>query len=383
MRSFKNLFAALLAVLLLAVSAPAALAVSDASVEAGKTATLTFYFDSVYELSGAIAIVDPAGIVAEHSVRVVDAGDTTVTVVGDRVWADAGNEPTSNNITVEVQLVTNAQAQPGTRCTVSFSGAYGDAKGEAGNRHDVYQSALVTVAQPAPAQTQEPAAPVQPETPAQPAAPVVTKPTVNYSQLEQQIIVANGLDPADYTAETGDAMKQALADAKAVRKSKSQSKVDEAASALKTAIAGLVKMDYSALSQALTDAGSFSQTDGLVDLWQDLNDAVVVGKALTASQDQNAVDSAAAQISNILRDIRKELDVLETPKVVEVEVPVEVLPTDDYCNVARHHVWPNVAIISIAVNLLLIALIAVYTFKKQTYNNDNTPLVDYDIGDDV
>jgi quinol-cytochrome oxidoreductase complex cytochrome b subunit len=66
-----------------------------------------------------------------------------------------------------------------------------------------------------------------------------------------------------------------------------------------------------------------------------------------------------------------------------VEKPVPVEPTDDYCNINMHTVWIVLFWISFAINIALGALIAMYYLSKKKSTSDDTPLVDYDITDDI
>ena len=109
----------------------------------------------------------------------------------------------------------------------------------------------------------------------------------------------------------------------------------------------------------------------------------MTGQEALDSGDQAAVDAAAQQIHSVLTQMRAMNEERLTPHVVEKEVPVEVLPTDDYCNIPGHRVWPIVAVISLAVNLCLLAVIGFYITKKKKTQRDDTPLVDYDIEDDM
>ena len=74
-------------------------------------------------------------------------------------------------------------------------------------------------------------------------------------------------------------------------------------------------------------------------------------------------------------------DYEEVEVEVEKEVEVEVEPSDDYCNIKIHYVWPILFFISLALNLGFIALIVVYVVRRKKNQTDDTPLVDYDIDD--
>ena len=68
---------------------------------------------------------------------------------------------------------------------------------------------------------------------------------------------------------------------------------------------------------------------------------------------------------------------------VIVEKPVPTDPTDDFCNIGSHIVWIVLFWISFALNVAVVAFIISYYFMKKKKTSDDTPLVDYDITDDV
>lgn len=370
------LFAVVLA--LICAAAPAAVAVSDVAVEAGKTAELTFTFNDIYSADGMFVVADSSGIVSDYTISVTVPGSASVSIKGNRLSIEPTGLPERTSVAVVVAVTVKADAAVGSNCTVSFSGVYSDANEAVGNEYDMYQAAQVTVK----AEEVKPPVTVPPAgTTTTPVKPAVNKVTVSYTELEKQITVANGLEKTGYTAESWEAVSQALSDCKAARKSTNQSKVDAAAKALEQAMVSLQKMDYSALRQALDEATALSNAEVLDELWTELESAAAEGEVLLESGSQTDVDAAAERISSALQQIDELLGELKEPQIVEVEVPVEVLPTEDYCNVAKHHVWPIVALISGGLNVaLLVLLVACITVKKR--RQDDTPLVDYDIGDD-
>ena len=113
-----------------------------------------------------------------------------------------------------------------------------------------------------------------------------------------------------------------------------------------------------------------------------LAEAVNEGKKLLASGDQAASDEAAARISQLLDQVMAIENQQQEPEVIIQEVPVEVPPTDDFCNIPSHRVWPVVFCISAALNVAMAAVILVYISRKKRNQHDDTPLVDYDIFDD-
>ena len=64
------------------------------------------------------------------------------------------------------------------------------------------------------------------------------------------------------------------------------------------------------------------------------------------------------------------------------EVEVEVPPTSDFCNIPKHRTWPVLFAVSAALNVLLFSALS-YVLLKKRNTTDNTPLVNYDIEDDV
>ena len=214
-----------------------------------------------------------------------------------------------------------------------------------------------------------------------------TKPSNYVAQLDtaeltRQISIANGLNAKDYTAESWEAVEKALKPTEQALKGKDQKAVDKAAAGLKAAIAVLVRVDYSSLETVLAEVDSFLADNPGSEAWMDLAEAVRTGRELLASGDQEAANEAAARISQLLAQVKAMAEEQKVPEVIVQEVPVEVPPTTDFCNIASHRVWPVVFCISAALNVALAAVILVYISKKKRNQHDDTPLVDYDIFDD-
>lgn len=372
MKIYKKALALFVVVLVMTVLAPAAFAVSNTSAEPGKTATLTFKFEDVFNVDGTFTVNDADGIVSKYTISVTKAGATSAVVNGDRLWAAPIAEPVSTDVSVAVKVTLKSNAAVGKTCTVSFAGVYGDGAGKPGNEKDVYQSGTVTVK----------------------AATV--KPVIDYTELKKQIGIAEDLTSKGYTADSWKNMTDALAAAKTALKSTDQAKVDASANTLKDAIAALVKVDYSKLVAALDGVDAYAKSDDLAGLWKQLADAFVEGKGLLASDDQSAVDASAAKITGLLDQIKKAMDELkkepetiikevekEVVKEVEKEVKVEVLPEGDYCNIEMHRVWPILFFVSLGLNVILAVAFGAVIAKKKKNRKDDTPLVDYDIGDDA
>lgn len=372
MRFCKKAITLLLVMLLACAMLQPALASSAVQAAAGQSVTVTFTFSNVFNVDGAFSVTDPQGIVSGYTVSVADAGATSATVSGSRLWAAPAAEPTGTTVKAAVKVTIKSNAPAGAGCVVSFTGIYGDASEAPGNEHDIYQAVSVTVAENSGGQGSSG------------SGSTTSGTRADYTALDKQIAAANGLNSAGYTSASWNAVSSALSAARSARSSSDQSRVDAAAKALEDAIAGLIEMDYTLLKQALEAVNTFNQSEELGDLWQSLIDAVNQGNAMLTSGDQAAVYAAAYSILDLLDQVEAKLGERGNGQIVEVpvEVPVEVLPQDDYCNITGHRVWPVAFFVSLAVNLILAAVIVLYVAKKAKNRKDTTPLVDYDIGDD-
>ena len=424
MKILKRATMLLMIVLLLSAMVPTALAASDTSVEAGKTATLTFKFKDVFNIDGTFDVEDADGIVSGYTIGVADAGATSAVVNGDRLWAAPIAEPVKTDVSVAVKVTVKDGADVGGKCTVSFTGSYGDGNGKPGNEQDVYQSATVTVKKSeippvinidytelqkqiniarnlkstgctanswkslSSALNAAKAALNSDSQATVDAAAKALKDAIaalkkgDYSELQKQINIARNLKSTGYTADSWKDLSAALTAAKAALNSDDQATVDAAAKALKDAIAALTKVDYSELQTAIKNVEQFNSSEELVGLFGQLTSAVNDGKALLNKGDQAAVDAAAARINKLLDEMIKGLSDKE-PQTVIKEVEVEVLPKDDYCNIEIHRVWSILFFVSLGLNAVLVAVFVMMAAKKKKNTKDDTPLVDYDIGDDA
>lgn len=208
--------------------------------------------------------------------------------------------------------------------------------------------------------------------------------STDYSELELQVAMANSLNSYDYTAESWEPLQTALDRGNRILKGvHGQTVVNETAQAIETAVAGLVKMDYSSLDTALADVYSELEKNlELYDVWSRLETAVEAARPLLVSGHQGAVDYAAEELRTLLAEMQEILRAGEEPEVVYQEVEVEVLPTEDYCNIPMHRTWPVLFVISAVLNVALIVVLT-YVIMKKRQTMDNTPLVSYDIDDDI
>lgn len=206
---------------------------------------------------------------------------------------------------------------------------------------------------------------------------------VDYSDLKLQLAMVNGLNQYEYTQESWALLQTKYENGKTALESTSQETVDAAEKQIGDAIDALVKMDYSALEDALEEVEDLiEENPGLHDVWIRLNAAAEEHKPLLTSGDQEAVDAAAAALNELLTERLQYADSQKEPEIIVQEVEVEVPPSDDYCNIPMHRTWPVLFFGSLALNVVLVGII-VYILIRKKNTTDDMPLVDYDIDDDM
>ena len=122
------------------------------------------------------------------------------------------------------------------------------------------------------------------------SAPVAV--TVDTAALEQAIASAKALNQADYTAESWQAMQNALTAAESALTAKeSQEAVDQAKATLDAAKAALVKaeqpvsIDTSSLEKAISDAETLKEADYTADSWKAMQTALTKAKSALQAKD--------------------------------------------------------------------------------------------------
>lgn len=206
---------------------------------------------------------------------------------------------------------------------------------------------------------------------------------LKFDELNRQIAIAEGLSENDYDVKSWNVLKTALAKAKSAKSSKLQPEIDSAAAELKLAIDGLNKINYDRLSAAMQAIDDYIKNNKFLNLWNESQGLLQEAKDALTSRDQQKVDEYSQKIENLLVQLKQAVaDMAGTDSVV-IEKPVTVEPTDDYCNIKTHPIWIILLWISFAVNLVLAALIIMYFYTKKKKTTDDTPLVDYDISDDM
>lgn len=218
-----------------------------------------------------------------------------------------------------------------------------------------------------------------------PAEEIRMSTVTDYSDLELLLAIANSLHSYDYTMQSWAPLKKAVdSGTQCLRGKYGQVAVDEAAYAIDIALTDLVEMDYSQLETVLGSVYTkIDENPQLHDVWARLNAAAEEARPLLTSGNQEAVNAAVVKLTDLLVEL-SECDAASAPepKIVVQEVEVEVYPTEDYCNIPMHRLWQVLFICSAAMNAVLIVML-VFAVMKKRKSVDNTPLVHYDINDDI
>jgi len=366
MKGLKKLVISAMAICLALVASVAN--VSALTTTAGETVTVTFEYNNVESLEGKLTYTDDNGIIESIKITGANFPNGSVNYTSDGAWMTLSNmEVESVSGTITVTAVVKASAQAGQKAYVYFTGGYTPDNGDY-VENGIKDTEIIEIVATTPDTPDNPDTPDTPDTPSKPSTGGsstggTSQGTIDYTELEKQIEIAEGLNQKEYTEESWNEMMKALAEARNHLRSNSQKAVDDAAKALADAIAALVKMDYSKLEAALGKADEFiKDTDG-ADVWQKFFDAIANGKDMLNSNNQADVDAAAKAIEDALQELLEYLGLGTT-----------------YCNVPFHKVWPILFFISLVGNIAM-GYMLVQKKKKNTFK-DNTPVVDYDINDD-
>lgn len=385
MMKMNRIIAVLLVLLLVTAMVPVASA-AGATVEAGQTAVLYFSIPNVYGVDGSFSM-DNAGIIS--GVTYSASGMSGGSAAGGVVYCYGSTEAT---LTITVSATVSASAQPGDQCTFTLTYETSDQNGDMSSWKSMSQTVTVAASEAeetTPAAGDEPTQPGATEPDSKPSngggsgTGTGTGTPIDYTELNRQIGIAEGLKESDYTADSWANMQAALQKAISARKSSNQDTVDAAAAALADAIANLVLIDYSKLEAAIAEGNELAVKDEIGNLWFQLFKAIEEGIALIGSGDQEAVDAATEKILDIIEQLKAAIEAQQKPEEVVKEVVVEKEPEGEYCNIPIHRVWPVLFFVSLAVNILFIILAVVYFSRRKKNQKDDTPLVDYDIGDDA
>lgn len=355
MKKSKILLGALLAILMVALFSVTAMA---ATVTPGGSTSVSF---SVPDVCG-VQVTD----VSSSGSSSLSVGSASVSASGALTDGSVGASAEKTTYYVSVDVSASSSAKAGDSITVTIYYDYTE-DGNGFSSSSTSETVTVVSGGDTPTDPTDPTDPTQPTKPTEPAV------KIDYSELNKWIAEKKELDGSKYTNDTWNAVEEAYNKALNLRYSKSQEAVDDGAKALKEAIEALKEMDYTLLEQAIADAKKLGDSDELGKLWMQLADALKDGVALLTSNDQQAVNDGAALINSLIGKLNEELEKLREANAVY---------EGDYCNISIHHVWPILFFVSLGVNVIL-AIVAIMLGKRRRQNKkDNTPLVDYQIGDD-
>lgn len=329
------------------------------SGKAGQTVKVTFSFPNAYGANGHITYSN-SGILSDVSVSSNLAGTCT-----KDAFLVFGTAKTTVTVTVTAKIKSSAKA--GDSCTISIADAeYSDVNGDV---HPAPKSDVITVAATQSGGNQ---------------GGNNNKPSskIDYTELNRQIKIASSLEKTGYTDASWKNMTDALAAARKLTSSNSQSAVDAGAKRLADAIAALEKVDYTKLREALDQVQSFIDGSDFASTWAALMGAVDNGNSMLKSGNQADIDSAAEALITCLDAMKAKLNEMTKTVEVPVEKPIEVEPSGPYCNIAWHLVLIILFFVSLAVNIVFVVLTVLWFMKKKKNTKDTTPLVDYKIGDD-
>lgn len=352
MKKSKILLGALLAILMIALLSVTAMA---ATVTPGGSTSVSF---SVPDVCG-VQVTD----VSSSGSSNLSAGSGSVSGGSfSEGGVGFGSEKTTYYVSVDVSASSGAKAGDSLTVTVYYDYSVDGTDYSSSSYTDT-----VTVVSGGSVTPGDPDQPTQPDKPSEPAV------KIDYSELNKWIKEKQELDGSKYTNDTWGVVEDAYNKALNLRYSKSQDAVDAGAKALKEAIEGLKEMDYTLLEEAIAAAKKLGDSEELGSLWMKLADALKDGVGLLTSNDQQAVNDGAALINSIISQLNEELEKLREANAVY---------EGEYCNISIHHVWPILFFVSLGVNVIL-AIVAIMLGKRRMGNKkDNTPLVDYQIGDD-
>lgn len=329
-----------------------------------ETKTITLEYSDVCAIEGEILFSDKTMV---SSITYERSDDGMLGMVGnDKIFLYTDNmEGMSGKIIIKITIGSSAKKGSSCKVTIRYRTT---APGSEFPGEEQTLTYTVTV------RTESPL-PVEPDPP---------KPTyADTTELKAQIAIAEALTYFDYTKESWAAVDAALTNARSLLDSTSQSAVDKATASLKSALHDLVRMDYSALLDALSKAEDMSRHPEIAQIWVKYIRALENAMNQRTSGDQAAVDAATLELNACKEELLKALDEMGEVVVVEKEVEVEVEPNYTFCNNTGHTVRLILLIISLVLNVAMLAVIGWYLYKKYYKNKqDTTPLVEYNIEDD-
>lgn len=213
-----------------------------------------------------------------------------------------------------------------------------------------------------------------------PAAFATEEDLLDTAKLEELLEIADCAQKSHYTAESWQALEEAVAYANEAISSGSQLKINNAVSLLATALSQLTSMDYSQLDPVVEEAELYIHAT--FDEWIALFKMLVDHQNLYGSGDQEAVDRSA-------EEIRQFLDILQgkvVPPQSDATRPTQ--PDSSQSDVQKPEekspvVWIALLGVSALCNVVLLVVMVLPKMGRKKDHVDDVPLVDYDIDDDV
>lgn len=370
MKFLGKALAILLVTIIMLSTIPAVLgAQTEYEVESGGTANLQMEFSNIEGLQINGIQIDHPSMVLSKRYDDSQLGMNQFASNGDMfVWMNMGGVTEKAILVLQVQVAGDI----GAVCKISVSYTATFNKGLSSENGTKTFAIAIKAPQ---------TSPTEPATP-KPNTPTVS---VDYTHLNNQISVAQGLEQGKYTAGSWNVLQSALSEAQAATRSKNQTTVDQATENLKNAIAALVKMDYVALTSAIDAAELLQKSDVGGGLWSELSQALTEAIAQRSSADQEAVDAAAKRLLEAISQVQRYLENQglhpSNPSQTPTESQKPTVPKEE-CNVSSHKTWPVLFWISLMLNVIMGVLIAAYIIAKRKNYKDTTPLVEYDIEED-
>ncbi len=197
--------------------------------------------------------------------------------------------------------------------------------------------------------------------------------TSDSTKLEELLKIAVSAEKSNYTAESWKVLEQAIAAANNAIADGDQLRVNNAVTLLARALSQLTSMDYSQLDPIVQEAEQYIH--GTYENWLTLFELLMNYQNLYGCGDQAAVDRAVAEIKSCLETLRGE----DTPPQTEPTASPEPVQQKQKSPV----VWIALLLVSMMGNVVLVGILLLSKGSDKEEQDDDVPLVDYDIDDDV
>lgn len=198
-------------------------------------------------------------------------------------------------------------------------------------------------------------------------------------KLDELLAIAASAKEENYTAETWQALVDAVAVANEAIASGSQLKVNNAVTVLATALSRLTSMDYADLDAIVQEAEQYIHLT--FDGWMKLFKLMMEYHSVYGSGDQDAVNQAVQNIRRCLDELRENVVPPQITPEPQPSVPQDPQPVQTVTK--SPVVWIILFSVSMLGNITFVVLMLLPGKNRKQYQVDEVPLVDYDIDDDV